>query len=219
MSCQSVGQPIDWPASLCDLCLPFLSHLKGEVSWSDRVMYKSSTWLVIPRWALYQPFILSLAKSYTGRGGIWCETIEMGYSVRNCRSKSSMNIITLSTLIRDETSTRLAIALIKSHILKWPWWHCDSEVQDEMRVCHFSAMIALLNLAMMTISRRVFATVAYKMKRKERSEWEEKEVHRLPLPIWLLSMSSLADVNKSAEWIPINVSPYCSNQHSLPYKV
>ncbi len=62
MARQSVGQPIDWAASGCDLCLPFLSHLKGEVSGSDRVMYKSSTWLVTPRWALYQPSSLSSCK-------------------------------------------------------------------------------------------------------------------------------------------------------------
>lgn len=67
MARQSVGQPIDWAASGCDLCLPFLSHLKGEVSGSDRVMYKSSTWLVTPRWALYQPSCLSSCKTLHGK--------------------------------------------------------------------------------------------------------------------------------------------------------
>lgn len=75
--------------------------------------------------------------------------------------KTSMNIITLSTLIR----MKLLLALIKSYILKRPLWHRDAGIQDEMKVCHFSAMIALLNLAIMTTSRRVFATDVSKIKK------------------------------------------------------
>lgn len=52
---------------------------------------------------------------------------------------------------------------------------CNAEVQAEMKVCHFSAMIALLNLAMMTISRRVFATVTYKMENKKMKGWNGKK--------------------------------------------
>lgn len=49
MTCQSAGRHIDSSASGPDLCLPFLSYLKGVVSGNDRVMYKSSLWLVTPR--------------------------------------------------------------------------------------------------------------------------------------------------------------------------
>lgn len=100
MARQSVGQPIDWAASGCDLCLPFLSHLKGEVSGSDRVMYKSSTWLVTPRWALYQPSSLSSCRKLHRKRWYLMWNDGEGYAVLNCRAKSSMNIITLSTLIR-----------------------------------------------------------------------------------------------------------------------
>lgn len=96
MARQSVGQPIDWASSGCDLCLPFLSHLKGEVSGSDRVMCKSSTWLVTPRWALYLPSSLSsqadVVFDVKWLRGIYCAWLRS--------KKSSMNITTLSTLIR-----------------------------------------------------------------------------------------------------------------------
>lgn len=89
MARQSVGQPIDWAASGCDLCLPFLSHLKGEVSGSDRVMYKSSTWLVTPRWALYQPSSLSSCKKLHRKRWylMWSDGKE--YTVLYCRAKTA----------------------------------------------------------------------------------------------------------------------------------
>lgn len=101
IACQSVGQPIDWAASACNLCLPFLSHLKGEVSGSDRVMYKSSTWLVTPRWALYQSSSLSSCKKLQRKRQRLMWNDWEGYTVQqSCRAKNSMNIMTLSTLIR-----------------------------------------------------------------------------------------------------------------------
>ena len=101
----------------------------------------------------------TLAKGYTGRCNIWCEMIERDILCWTVEEKKpSMTIITLSTLIRIILLLASAIALIKSYILKWPLWHCDVEIQDEMKVCHFSPMIALLSLAIMTTGRRVFAT-------------------------------------------------------------
>lgn len=88
MARQSVGQPIDWASSGCDLCLPFLSHLKGEVSGSDRVMYKSSTWLVTPRWALYLPSSLSPRKKLHRQTWYLMWNDWEGYTVLDCGAKN-----------------------------------------------------------------------------------------------------------------------------------
>lgn len=54
----------------------------------------------------------------------------------------------------------LASDLIKSNSSKRPQWLRDAEERNEMKVCHFSAMIALLNLAIMTPGRRVAPAAA-----------------------------------------------------------
>lgn len=85
---QSVlGVATDWASSGCNLCLPFLSHLKAEVSGSDRVMYKSSTWLVTAA-AFYQPPSLPARKNLHRKRQYLMWNEWEGYSALNCRATS-----------------------------------------------------------------------------------------------------------------------------------
>lgn len=138
MTHQSAGQRIDRAASGCDLCLPFLSHLKGEVSGIDRVMYKSSAWLVTPRWALSQPSSFSPCKN-TGRGGLWCEMMERRIQRVDLYSKKPRHVYNNSQLWLGWNFYLSCPSLIKFHILKWLLWHCTLELKCDMKGAHFSA--------------------------------------------------------------------------------
>lgn len=85
------------------------------------------------------PPVSPLAKTYTGRGGLWCEMMERRIQRVDLYSKKPRHVYNNSQLWLGWNFYLSCHSLIKFHILKWLLWHCTLELKCDMKGAHFSA--------------------------------------------------------------------------------